>query len=252
MYCRAITHRNAACGTVLVVLLFLLSQRSGAAEPSLTNDLTAPDIISRMREAYATSNSYSDSGMVKEVYIRASGTRIIEKPFATAFVRPDRFRFEFTERIRGDRERRFIIYRRGGDLQVHWDIDKELKYDSIDRAVAAATGVSGESAITIPAMLLPEEIKWRRAIRFDKPERTEDATLGDVDCFRIHDVIGGNPVTFWIDKEEYLLRRIYLEMAFDDFRLRRTTTYKPVSNGEVTDPMLEFKAPEGRSWWQIW
>ena len=246
MYSRAMTSRNAVCGTAFVVLLLIFSQRSGAAGPNRADGLTASDIISRMREAYATSTSYSDSGLVKEVYIRTSGTRTIEKPFTTAFIRPDRFRFEFTEKMRGDGGRRFVIYRNGEDLRVYWDVDKNLEPESIDRAVAAATGVSGESAVTVPAMLLPKEIKWRRAIRFNKPDRIEDDTLGDVDCFRIHDYIGGNPVTWWIDKAEFLLRKVHHEMDFDDFRALRTTTYKPVLNGDVTGPMLEFKAPGGR------
>lgn len=166
----------------------------------------------------------------------------------TAFIRPDHFRFEFKEKIQGNRERRFIIYRKGKDVQTYWDVDKDLKLESLDRAVAVATGVSGGSAITISAMLLPSEIKWRRAIRFNKPKRISDDIIDKVNCFRIHDLILGSPVTFWIGKKTFLLRKIHMEKEFEDFRTQETTTYKPVLNGKVMDIMLEFNPPKEKSW----
>ena len=126
-----------------------------------------------------------------------------------------------------------------------------MKLDSLDKAIGAATGVSGGSAITVPAMLLPNEIKWRRAIRFSKPKRIDDGFFNKVSCFKIQDQIFGHHAVFWIDKETFLLLKIYREKEFKDFQTQETTTYQPIKNGKVTDLMLEFNPPGESRWWQL-
>ncbi|MGH7731561.1 MAG: hypothetical protein ACRENJ_09980 [Candidatus Eiseniibacteriota bacterium] len=46
-----------------------------------------------MAKAYGECTSYYDSGVVRLVFVTADGNFTEEKPFTTAFVRPDRFRF---------------------------------------------------------------------------------------------------------------------------------------------------------------
>ena len=246
MYYKTTSHRHFVLSVAFTALLSLMLQRTVSAEALHPDGLTAKEIIERMAEVYADSKSYTDSAVVKTVFIRSESRRTVEKPFTTAFIRPDQFRFEFKEKIQGNRERRFIIYRKAKDVQTYWNVDKDLKLESIDRAVAAATGVSGGSAMIIPAMLIPNEIKWRRAIRFHKPERIGDDIFDEVDCFRIHDIILVSPVTFWIEKKTFLLRKIFREQEFEDFRTQQTTTYKPILNGKVMDNMLEFNPPKDK------
>jgi hypothetical protein len=57
-----------------------------------------------------------------------------------------------------------------------------------------------------------------------------------------------NPTTLWIEKETFLLRKVYREQEFEDFRGQVTTTYKPVLDGEATERMLELDAPRSRDW----
>src|SRR5207249_4186630 len=60
---------------------------------------TADEIFAYMVQSYRNCTSYSDSGVVKTIFIMTNGrTRTVEQPFTTAFVRPDRFRFEFQEK----------------------------------------------------------------------------------------------------------------------------------------------------------
>jgi len=100
-------------------------------------------------------------------------------------------------------------------------------------------------------MLLPSEIKWRRAIRFNKPKRIDDGIFNKVSCFRIQDHIFGNLAIFWIDKETFLLLKIYRENKFKEFQTQETTTYRPIKNGKVSDMMLEFNPPGEKRWWQL-
>ena len=76
-----------------VLLVFALLRQATAEESSL-DSLTAKQIVKRMAEEYAKCKSYQDLGVVKTVFILPDLKRTVEKPFTTAFVRPDRFRFE--------------------------------------------------------------------------------------------------------------------------------------------------------------
>jgi outer membrane lipoprotein-sorting protein len=248
-------HATHRCHYVILIgftFLLCFNQLTAVSAEILHPDgLTAKKIIKLMKEKYATSKSYSDSGVVRIVFIRSDGRRTVEKPFTTAFIRPDRFRFEYKEKTHGNREHRFIVCLEGKNLQTYWDVDNDLKLESLDRAIAAATGISHGSAITVPAMLLPREIKWRRAIRFSKPKRIEDGIFNKVSCFQIQDQIFGSHVTFWIAKETFLLLKIYREKEFGDFQTQETTTYDPIKNGKVVDRMLEFNPPNEKRWWQF-
>ena len=234
-----------ACASPIARLLIwsclaILVSPATAEVPASDDTQTADEIISRMNSVYANSHSYQDSGMVKDVFLKTNETRIAEKPFTTAFIRPDRFRYEFRETPPGRKERRFVIHQDGKTLRVHWDLPRDANAPTLDRAIAMATGISSESAITVPGMLLPKEITWRRAIRFSKPTRIQDERVGNRDCFRIHDQFRYNVVTYWIDKENFLLRKIFKEATFDDFRVESTTTYAPVMNGFVEPSLLTF------------
>jgi len=232
-------------------ILALLALPAAADKSPGTDGLAAPDIIKRVQAVYAGSRSYLDSGMVKEVFIDANGERIVEKPFTTAFVRPHRFRYEFRETPAYQAERRFVIHQEGEALRVHWDLEHELELNTLDRAIAAATGVSSESAITVPGMLLPGEITWRRAIRFRIPTRIADDMLGNIDCYRILDRVPGGLVTFWIGKQDLLLRKTYMEQSFDDFRVQRTTSYEPAMNIDIDTRLLRFDPPAKKPWWRF-
>jgi outer membrane lipoprotein-sorting protein len=201
-----------------------------------------------MEHTDASSSTYSDSGVVKIRFI-GSVNQTIKKPFTTAFTRPDRFRYEFKEKKSFGNDERFIIHFNDGDLQSHWDVQKDLKHDSLNNAVASAAGVSNGSAITVPAMLLPNQITWRPGIRFNNPTRIADDVVDNVDCYRLQDLIlGAIPTTLWIDKKTFMLRKIYREQKLKDFRTEETTTYKPVLNGEVNSKLLEFKPAKWKFW----
>lgn len=243
-----ISYLSSSCLILAFAGLFFATPQtvvSGATKHS--DNLTATDIVQRMQKVYANSRSYSDSGVVWTVFIYPDRKRTVEKPFTTAFIRPDQFRFEYREKKPLFGERRFIIFRKGKDLLTYSDLKLGMQLESLDMAVAAATGISGGSAMRVPAMLLPSKIKWRRAIRFNKPKRIDDDRIAQVDCFRIHDLILGSPTILWIDKEKFLLRKVYHEQKFDDFQAQTTTIYQPIMNEKVTAEKLDFNPPRKKS-----
>ena len=77
------------------------------------SNLTPDDILERMATTYATCRSYHDQGVVKTVFIKDRERRLVRKPFRTAFVRPDRFRFEYEQ----DGVKQVIVWRHGRSVR---------------------------------------------------------------------------------------------------------------------------------------
>jgi len=225
------------------VVAFVAGQSVYADEPK-PDAINAAEVLDRMAKAYAGCKSYHDSGVVKTVFVRANGNQTVEKPFTTAFVRPDRFRFEYKEKQGGRPEHRYIVWRKGKEVVTWWDVRPGVeKPESLGRALAGATGVSDSSSHTIPALLLPREIGGRRLTDLSDAKRAKDAKLDRVYCFRIEGKFAGSPVTLWIEQKSLLVRRIDTQKQFDDFRTE-TTTYDPAIDEEIPDKKLEFDPPK--------
>jgi hypothetical protein len=132
----------------------------------------------------------------------------------------------------------------GQNVRTWWDLTPGIKKrDSLDLATAGATGVSDGSAHNIPALLLPKEISGRKIADITEA-KIESARLGTADSFRVQGKYADDPITLWIDKKTFLVRRIETQSKFDNFRTEQTTTYDPVIDGAITDKMLKFDPPE--------
>lgn len=217
--------------------------------PLATGDERGPDgwsavgVLDSMATAYAGCESYADSGLVKTVFTSARGKRTVERPFRTAFVRPDRFRYEYSSG--GDPEQRYTVWRKGKEVRTWWFVDPGVeRSQSLNLALAGATGVSDGSAHTIPALLLPREVSGRRLLDMTDVRRLDDERLAGVDCFRIAGLYADDPMTLWIDRKSFLVRQILKHDQFSDFSTVATTTYDPVVNTTIPDGDLAFDPPE--------
>src|SRR5258708_2518928 len=128
--------------------------------------MTAEEIVAATEAVYASCRTYADTGCVRTVFLRRDGRTdfVSSTPFETAFIRPDRFRFEFSTHHPHQTEfSRYIIVAQGSVVQTWWDIRPGIEQvESLSRALAGATGVSSSSAHTIPALLMPDQVSgWR-------------------------------------------------------------------------------------------
>jgi len=206
---------------------------------------TAKEILVRVSETYENCKSYRDTGVVTTIFKNSGGKRTVEKPFNTAFVRPNRFRFEYYDKETGGPKNRYIIAQNDNKIQSWWEIKRVVEQpESLGSALAGATGVSGGSAHTIPALLLPKEINGSRLTELADAKRIEDGELGTVQCFRIQSKEINALMTLWIDKKSYLVHRIDERKNFDDFTTEETTTYDPAIDGEIPEKALDFDPPK--------
>jgi outer membrane lipoprotein-sorting protein len=214
----------------------------GCRPGKVPNDPKATQVIDKMASAYATCQTYYDSGTVTTLYHSDDGDQSEIKQFSTAMIRPHEFRFEFNDEH--DSQSRYIVWQNRDDVRTWWDLNQRSeREESLGMALAGATGVSGGSAHTIPSLLLPNEIGGRKLTDIEAAKLGENKPLGDHVCLTIEAVYAGNPITIWIDEQTFLVRRIDSTTAFDDFTTTETTIYDPVVNVDIDPKRLEYNAP---------
>lgn len=179
--------------------------------------LSPTDILSRCADKYAACASYRDRGEVVTLIKMARGTSTERKPFSTHFINPDCFRFEYFIRTAEPDEKkgRYVIWSDRGKVGSHWSYNPSADNgESLGTRLAAATGVSGGSAHTIPSLLLPSEIKGGAFDRFDVEARSFDAS--GTPCYRLdgRSPHVDAPLSYWIDAESFLIRRIHQTVEF--------------------------------------
>jgi hypothetical protein len=246
--------------TSVVVVLGLLCPFVSTIAVAGDNSGTEPDersadqIIALVTETYKSCGTYRDSGVATTLFIHPDGRTDTEKqPFTTAFVRPGRFRFEYRHEFFQNQEKpgtplkpnRHIIWRQGQDVRTWWDIRPGVEtQSSLHLALAGAYGVSSASSGEIPALLLPQEVSGGRLRYLHEPTRLQNAELGNVNCIRIQGQdYETNLVTFWIDSNTLLIRRVDSGHDFGSFRTEVTMTYNPVINDPIPEEKLAFDPP---------
>jgi hypothetical protein len=135
----------------------------------------AEEILQRLRATYASARSYADRGVVTTTFHYPSRDRVTHRPFETAFVRPDRFRFE----LRDDDER-YVVWTERGRVRTAWTIAPGLDpCMNLGLALAGATGVSGGSAHTVPTLLMSDRVRGLRQVG-DRMSRPDGFTVDTV------------------------------------------------------------------------
>ena len=206
----------------------------------------AAQLLGRLFEAYRGFFSYEDDGTVsmgdRDKPLRGDTT------FRTLFRRPLYFRFEFasphpyeplahivTTTICGyDGESPYI-------WQKHHDSPARLEIcESLELAVAGATGISGGSAYTISQLLMPEPDGSLAAL--EDLSVVESESIEGVTC----NVIRGKllradaETDLFVDPETYTLRRV--DSRFDRFSSQEMRRHIKI-NSEIN--VSRFKMPSG-------
>jgi len=226
-----------------------------------SDSLTAEQIVELATKVYAQCDSYRDSGVARTDYLGDDRQWTAEKPFTTAFGRPDRFRFEYKDMSAGDPPPSYIIWAAGGDVRTWSDLRPGvIRPGTLGEAIADAAGVSQGTSYRVPSMLLPDSSAPKSPLELSYARRIEDADEGGFACFRIRGqsirtprtlgsgdqavVLRENSSTIWVDKQTYLVRRVDESNVFDSFQSDTVTTYSPEINVEIPSQLLDFGAPE--------
>jgi hypothetical protein len=225
----------------LLVLIPLVWFPSSAVSGQEGSTLSGSEVLSRLVSKCANVKTYRDTGTVRIVYLESEGRRTEERPFKTAFVRPDKFRFEYTEKHPSGRVTRYVVWQSGSNVKKWWDIHPTVEtLASLDLGLAGATGVSGGSAHTVPRLLLPTSVSGRSLEDMKEIKRLDDAECGGDTCARVVGTYAGSQRTLWISLRSFLLRRDEWGTTFPDFRTESTVTYEPVEDEPIPAESLAF------------
>ncbi len=210
--------------------------------------LDARDILRRTAQVYRASKSYIDTGTVQTAYLTQLGERIGETRFKTAYVAPFDFRFESKMGDFGTIEVVYIAWmgRTGVDTWFSVKPDREAVVTTIQDALDEAAGISRDSSGMIPGLIFPGTKLGGDIVRLTSPVRLEDAQIDGFDCFQVQGFrwpYAGDPTTVWIDKDLFLIRRVYEEGKIKDGTTKTTWFYTPAINVPVEAESLVFNRP---------
>lgn len=211
-------------------------------------ELLANALLLQTKQIYASASSYQDTGTAQSSYL-LDGTVLdsIEVVFSTAFVRPDRFRFEFAE-SRSGLEIKNILWRNGAEVLSMDGNDSEVQtQESFAMGIAGMTGMSSGTAQIIPQLLLPDELPLQALTALTEVHH-DDAAIDSALFFRVSGIVPNsifdNTVTFWIDKESYLIHRVEIESQVSPTTINLIINYSPIANGIVDVNLLAFNPAE--------
>ena len=183
--------------------------------------MTADEILAGMVAVYAECRTYCDRGRVTtRGRLESSPSETAgDRPFRTAFARPDRLRFEYTLGYPWRAEVYLSRLQAAGDMVRTWmglgpvdqvtaaerarweqhlaggfggavrewrgEVGIVREYEAVGHGVAALTGVSGAASHTVPALLMPDRVSGRRLTDLAHCVRLDDADAGGVPCYRV-------------------------------------------------------------------
>jgi outer membrane lipoprotein-sorting protein len=233
------------------LLLFLALLFMPAAGAKQAGSPSAKQVVDQMFSAYASCKTYLDTGEVRTAYLDARGRRTIVLPFSTAFVRPASFRFEFRSR-RGEAEwEQYIVWKQDDVVKSWWSIRPGIIADrSFSMSISGATTASGKSSLTIPSMLMSDELRANPIKALTNLRLAGEEKVAARDAYKIEGQdFRGNTTTVWIDKQRFLLLQVFEKRKVrnpdgkGEFETETTTVYDPQINQAVPAPKLAFDPP---------
>jgi hypothetical protein len=125
--------------------------------------------------------------------------------FRTAFVRPERFRFE-TE---GDRLGPWIVWTDGEAIRFRGGRGLFDKSSSLDHALSQLAFPSYGSSLTVPQLLLSKTLRTADLFSLiTNPTLTGEEKIDGRNAYRIEGELWSRQISVWIDRAQYLLLKV--------------------------------------------
>lgn len=234
-----------------------------APEP-VAASLTAEDVLARTRALYPTLRSYADSGTVVE---DGGGTGRTGS-FRTYFVNASQnffFEYRWLTMRSGpgrpiDLDYQLVFWMLRGELQT-WDAQGKMHqvYPPGSDQVApfrVSRALTGDVSILIPSLIYVKAQLPGPVQLFEEVTLAGTETVGGRRCHKLMglwrawypsgQVAGVRPMTVWIDAENYLVRKVFLDtpkgMALGVVD-RFTVTLQPHLNPPLSDNLFAFTVP---------
>jgi len=214
-------------------------------------------IVQKMLQRYETCSSYEDIGTVKTSYSGADVRAARKYTFKLYFQRPGRFRFECVDCgpqrkyvIWQNIDKAYLLLERKNPERHHDWLGRYIaeRYRSLAAAIGAGADVSAGAAHTVPSLLI-EDLRGMFVGVADLTDLAivDEEAFEGVDCYVIE---GRNPNSgpwqLWIDKKEFLLRKVLRRETFEDFSTVTEECHHDIRIGEhIPLETFDVKLPAG-------
>lgn len=178
--------------------------------------MTAAERLAACAKVYAEAKTYWDEGMITTEMDVSGQMGESPMPFATAFERGGRFRWQFRHGSAADDEptKRFTIWSVDGKtFNQFWTLDGKLeKTKDLSMPLAGATGISRGGALVVIPMLGvgTQPLMWGgKSTDIVNPKETGKEAVDGVECWKIEgkQKISNFEVSIWIDAEGLIRKR---------------------------------------------
>jgi hypothetical protein len=203
---------------VLLSLLFILP----CVAKNKPTPLSADSVINLSIKAYGHLKTYSDSGKLIQTFLTANPhkTAIV---FKTAYVNTGDINFEYY--VSGNSSSLYTINRTNNAVKTWWGILNRTEAPAnMQRALGAALGVSGGTSMIVPGLLLTADFK--NSNLYSNISKRAVAAIEQVngkDCYKITGTNMRGPITVWIGKKDFLIRKIEEEHVIDPAKTEAMT-----------------------------
>ncbi len=218
---------------LFIFLLIFSGLAVQAQQPS------APDILKKTTAVYSGCRTYADEGTAtyKPVGVPFN-LGAMETRFQTAFVSPDRFRFE----IRGNGRMGSWIVWTSGDAMRAWSSFPAFfeRNTSLDSAFSQMGFPSYGSSLTIPQLLLSKTLRAADLLSLiNDPTVTGEEKIDGHHAFRIEGMVWNDPIKIWIDRTQYLILKVTRRTSIGNRGGQEVTIqYRPKLNSDIAPERL--------------
>lgn len=238
----------------------------------VAHELTALEVLARVRQAYREAGSYRDQGEVATTFLhpaRPGPPRTTIRPFSTAFVRDgELFHFEYRDQpVKEVEVNAYHVWSDGEAIRSWWTIQPTIKeHRDFAAALSGPFGISGGSALAIPGLLIAELSPMSSLLRLSTPELSGSEEIDGHLCVQIEGLRpNGQPAALWIDRDSFLIRRYFARQHVDPskhpelrtsenaprverdltpFDTETTISFRPELNVKIPRELFDFKPPE--------
>lgn len=191
---------------VIVVTILVLGMNG------FGDEISPNDVLKKVAAAYNALETYKAKGTIVAEYDSGGVKGNTETSFSILLKKPNLYLISWTQKILHSA---FCMSQSGavcsdGSQPYFCSMNKCWKVGSDEMALAAATGVSGGAAYTIPSFFLPALQQPAPFSRLIAPKMRKSEKVGEEDCYVI---CGSSAVSkkeiLWVSKTDYLIRKYY-------------------------------------------
>jgi len=175
------------------------------------------ETIQSVLNTYKNCITYCDSGNVKYVDFYDNGDVISEdeENFETEYIKPKHFYFKRKNKFD---DKQYIIKANEEKVLVKWFmIEGNEGSGEVESLSSAIISEPNGIAQIIAALLFPNDKQYKQKLLGSSTiEFFDDCIINGIDCFCFKTKYLGDLMTFWVDKSNLTIQKIYSKIPFEN------------------------------------